>query len=128
MLLGSDLPADIAQLVDAVTDIPQRLHQAFVVLRHGEVVVGVARIEVGAQAATVENRHRNRRCNAEEAAGRSKHRIAQQGLGAGSGAEVQVGVEPGLAGVDAFARRLDPPARGDQVRATPEQLGRQHRR
>ncbi|MNV55022.1 hypothetical protein D3C71_1472410 [compost metagenome] len=128
MLLGSDLPADVTQLVDAVADIPQRLDQAFVVLRHGEVVIGVAGIEVGAQAATVEDRHRDRRCNVEEAAGRTKHRIAQQGFGTGGGAEVQVGIEPGLAGVDAFARRFDPPARGHQIRATPQQFGRQHRR
>ena len=111
-----------------VADIAQRLDQAFVVLRHREVVIGVAGIEVGAQAATVENRHGNRRRDVEETAGRTEHRIAQQRFGTGRGAEVEVGIEPGFAGVDVFARRLDPPARGHQVRATTEQLGRQHRR
>ncbi|MCY1443278.1 hypothetical protein D9M71_596830 [compost metagenome] len=77
-MLGRDLPPDVTQLVDAVADIAQRPDQGLVVLRHRQVVVGVAGIEVGAQTATVENRHGNRRCDIEEAAGRTKHRIPQQ--------------------------------------------------
>ncbi|MNI20601.1 hypothetical protein D3C73_740920 [compost metagenome] len=128
MLLGSDLPTDITQLVDAVADITQCPDQAFVVLRHRQVVVGVAGIEVGAQAATVENRHGNGRRDIEEAARRTEHCIAQQRFGTRRRAEVQVRIELCFTGVDILARCLDPPTRGDQVRTTTEQLGRQHRR
>ena len=83
-MLRTDLPADVAQLVDRVADIAQGFHQAFVVLRHRQIVIGVARIEVGAQASAVEDRHRNGRGNVEEATGRTEHRVTQQRLGTGA--------------------------------------------
>ena len=44
VLLRADLPADVTQLVDRVADIAQCFHQTFVVLRHRQIVIGVARI------------------------------------------------------------------------------------
>jgi hypothetical protein len=74
-----------------VADIAQGLHQGFVVLRHGQVVIGVARVEIGAQAAAIEDRQRDRRRDVEEAAGRTEHRIPQQRFGPGLALRFKLG-------------------------------------
>lgn len=116
-----------AQLAEVIADLAEGLDQRLVVLADGQVVVGVAFGQVGAAAATVEDRQGDRRRHLEEAARRLQHVAGVQGGEAGHRAEIEVGIELGLCRVDVAARRLDPPARGNDVGAAAEQLRREHR-
>lgn len=79
---------------------------------HRQVVVGIAGIEVGAQAATVEDRQRNRRRNAGRNGWPNQTSHPQQRLSPGARAQVEAGVEARLVGGDVLARGLDLPACG----------------
>jgi hypothetical protein len=100
-----------------------RVDDAAVVAGDRRVEVGGAAREVGAQPPRIEDRQADRRADAVLRAARLQQPVEAEGRQADEGDEVDVRIELRLRGGDVAGRRLDAPARGDDVGATAEQVG-----